>query len=168
MKLLAEEVQVVPAFNPVNLATAANTGDWISMKFFRHLTILYMQGPGTAAEPATITVSQATAVAGTGSKGLATIASYYIKKAVTDLTGTGAFTKVTQTAASTVVLGVGAEGDKATLVLIEINAEDLDVEGGFDCVQASVGDVGTGPTIGCLFYLLSDARVQPPLSAIVD
>lgn len=167
MRLAAEEIQVVPAFNPVNIATAANTGDWVSLKNYRHLTILFMQGVGTAAEPATITVSQATAVAGTGTKAL-NFTAWYKKSAATDLTATGLFTKVTQTAANTAVIGVGAEGDKATLVLIDFNDEDLDVENGFDCVQASVADVGTGPAIGCLFYILSDPRYAPPLSAIVD
>jgi hypothetical protein len=167
MKLAAEEIQVVPAFNPVNIATAANTGDWVSLKNYRHLTILFMQGVGTAAEPATITVNQATAVAGTGTKAL-TFTSWYKKSAATDLTGTGLFTKVTQAALNTAIIGVGAEGDKATLVLIEINAEDLDVENGFDCVQASVADVGTGPAIGCMFYILSDCRFAPPVSAIID
>lgn len=167
MKLAAEEIQIVPAFNPVNLATAANTGDWVSLKNYRHLTIMYAQGVGTAAEPATITLSQATAVAGTGTKAL-NVTSYYIKTSTTDLTAVGVFTKVTQASGTSVILGVGANGDKAALVLIEINAEDLDVEGGFDCVQASVPDVGTGPTIGCMFYILSDSRYQPPLSAIVD
>lgn len=165
--LLAEEIQIVPAFNPVNLATGANTGDWVSMKNYRHCTVMYSQGVGTAAEPATITLAQATAVAGTGSKAL-TVTRYYLKSAATDLTATGVFTLVTQTAAATVVLGVGANGDKATLVLIEINAEDLDSDGGFDCIQASVADVGTGPTIGAMYYLLSGSRYSPPLSAIVD
>lgn len=164
---VAEEMQIVPAWNPVNIGTAANPGDWVSLKNYRHCTVMFVQGPGTAAEPATITLSQATAVAGTGTKALL-VSAYWVKKAATDLTAVGTFTKVTQTPATTVILGVGAEGDKAHVVLIEINAEDLDSDGGFDCVQASVADVGTGPTIAAMFYLLSGGRYSPPLSAIID
>ena len=32
--LFAEQAQIVAGFVPVNLATAANAGDWVSMKGF--------------------------------------------------------------------------------------------------------------------------------------
>jgi hypothetical protein len=166
-KLLVEEAQMVVGFNPVNLATAANPGDWVSLKNYRHVAVVFIGAPGAAAEPVTITMAQATAVAGTGTKAL-TFTTYYKKQAATDLTAVGTFTKVTQAAAATAILGVGSLGDNAALAVIEFNAEDLDVEGGFDCVQATVGDVGATSQLGTLLYILIGARYRPPLSAIVD
>lgn len=164
----AEHFQVVPAWNPVNIASGANDGDWVSLKGYSECTILFCQGPGGAAEPATITLEQATAVAGTGAKALTAISVAYQKQAATDLTATGSFTKVTQAAAATYALGSGANGDKAALVLITIHAEDLDSDGGFDCLRARVADVGTGPAIGAMFYILGGPRYATLTSAIVD
>lgn len=164
----AEHFQVVPAWNPVNIATAANDGDWVSLKGFSECTILFGQGPGGAAEPATITLEQATTVAGAGAKALATITTVYLKQAATDLTATGLFTKSTQAAAATYALGSGANGDKAALVLITVHAEDLDSDGGFDCIRARVADVGTGPAIGAMYYILGGTRYATIVSAIID
>jgi hypothetical protein len=165
MKRLAEELQIAEGFLPLDLATA-RTGDWVSLKNFYGVEILFFGAPGSAAEPATLTIQQAQAVAGTNAKGLS-ITEYYVKRATTNLQGVGVFTKVTQAAGSTIALTAGT-GDQATLLLIPINAADLDMAGGFDCVNVSVGDVGTGAQLGCALYLLKGARYQTPPSALID
>lgn len=164
----AEHFQVCEAFLPVNIATGANDGDWVSLKGYSECTILFFQGVGGAAEPATITLEQATAVAGTGAKALAAITTIYQKQAATNLQSTGSWTKVTQAAAATYALGSGANGDKAALVAITIHAEDLDVDNAFDCLRARVADVGTGPAIGMCLYILGGPRYATLTSAIVD
>lgn len=164
----AEHFNVCEGFLPVNIATAANDGDWVSLKNYSECTILFFQGPGGAAEPATITLEQATAVAGTSGKALACITTVYQKQATTNLQSTGTWTKVTQAAAATYALGSGANGDKAALVAITVKAEDLDSDGGFDCLRARVADVGTGPAIGMLVYILGGPRYAALASAIVD
>lgn len=164
----AEHFNVCEAFLPINIATGANDGDWVSLKGYSECTILFFQGVGTAGEPATITLEQATAVAGTGAKALAAITTVYQKQAVTNLQATGTWTKVTQAAAATYALGVAANGDKAALVAITIHAEDLDSDGGFDCLRARVADVGTGPTIAACVYILGGPRYTAMVSAIVD
>lgn len=163
-KLLADELQIAAGFVPVNMASGANDGDWVSMKFYRHLTVVLFKGAGTAGEDPTITMEQATAVAGTSAKAL-TFTTIY-KKQGADLFTIGQFTKVTQAAAATYTDGTLAE--EQAIVLIEFNAEDLDVEGGFDCVRARVADVGNSSQIGGLLYILSGPRYTPPQSAIVD
>jgi hypothetical protein len=164
----ADHFNLSEAFLPVNVATAANDGDWVSLKNYSECTILYYQGVGSAAEPATITLEQATAVAGTSAKALAAITTVYQKQAATNLQSTGTWTKVTQAAAATYALGVGANGDKAAIVLITIHAEDLDGDNGFDCLRARVADVGTGPSIGACLYILAGPRYTSLASAIVD
>jgi hypothetical protein len=164
----ADHFNLCEAFLPVNVATAANDGDWVSLKNYSECTILYYQGVGSAAEPATITLEQATAVAGTSAKALAAITTIYQKQAATNLQSTGTWTKVTQAAAATYALGSGANGDKAAIVLITIHAEDLDGDNGFDCLRARVADVGTGPSIGAMLYILAGPRYTALASAIVD
>jgi hypothetical protein len=164
MKLFAEEAQLAAGFVPVNLATAANDGDWVSLKNYRHLAVIVFKGAGTAGEDPTITMEQATAVAGTSAKALL-FTTLYVKQGA-DLFAIGTFTKVIQAAAATYTNGTLAE--EQAILVIEFNAEDLDVEGGFDCVRARIADVGTSSQIGGILYLLSGPRYAPPLSAIVD
>lgn len=163
----AEHFNVAEGFLPVDLAGGANDGDWVSLKNYSELTILFYGKPGAAAEPATITLEQAQAVAGTGAKAL-TFTTVYKKQAATNLQGTGQWTKVTQAAAATFALGSGADGDKAALVAITIHAEDLDTEGGFDCVRARVADVGVTAQLAALVYILGGPRYATMPSALGD
>ena len=168
LRQLAEHFNIAEGFLPVNLATAANDGDWVSMKNYSELHIVFFGAPGAAAEPATITVEQASAVAGTGAKAL-NFTTAYKKQAATNLQTTAAWTKITQAAANTLALGSGADGDKAAIVVITIHAEDLDTEGGFDCVRGRVADVGVTSQLGAMLYILGAPRHGSVLpTAIAD
>lgn len=163
----AEHFNIAEGFLPVNLATAANDGDWVSLKNYSEVTILFFGAPGASAEPATITLEQASAVAGTGAKAL-NFTTLYKKQAATNLQGTGTWTKVTQAAANTYALGSGADGDKAALVAITVHAEDLDTEGGFDCIRGRVADVGATSQIGAMVYILGGPRHAALASPLAD
>lgn len=165
MKLLAEEVQIAAGFVPVDLATAGASGDWVSLKNHRHLAIVFFRAAGAAGEPAVITVQQASDVAGTGAKALNFTRVDH--KSAADILTVGQFTKVTQAAANT-YSAVGGAGNTQAIVLIEFNAEDLDADGGFDCVRATIADVGTTAQLSAMLYVLSGPRYTPPQSAIVD
>jgi hypothetical protein len=167
VRQFAEHFQVCEAFAPVNLATAANDGDWVSLKNYQECTILFYGGVGAADEPATITLEQATAVAGTAAKAL-NFTQLYKKQAASNLQSTGTFTEVTQAAANTYALGSGADGDKASLVIITIHAEDLDVENGFDCLRVRVADVGSTAQLGAALYILGSPRYATLASALGD
>lgn len=167
MKLLGEELNIAIGFVPVNIATASNPGDYVSLKNYRQCTVVFVGAAGGAAEPATITLMQATAVAGTNSKALSCITRVFQKQAA-DLQTVGTFSEVTQAAAATYALGSGANGDKQAIVCISVNAEDLDVENGYDCLAAYVADVGSTSQLACVLYILSGARYLPPLTAIAD
>jgi hypothetical protein len=88
-------------------------------------------------------------------------------KSNADITTIGQFTKVTQAAAATYA---PAAGNTEAVYVIEFDSDQLDINNGFDCVQANIADVGATAQIGCLFWILSDARYagQFPPSAIVD
>jgi hypothetical protein len=163
MKLFAEEAQLAIAFVPKDLAASASDGDWISLKHYRHITCVFIAAAGAAAEDPIITMEQATAVAGTGAKALTF--TRIDEKEGADLLTIGQFAKVTQAAAATYN---GDAGDLQKIVMVEFNAEDLDVEGGFDCVRMRIQDVGVTAQLGVGLYILSDPRYTPPPSAIVD
>lgn len=162
-----ENHQLVAGIIPVDLATAANNGDWVSLKLYGHVTCVLYTAAGTAGDDPIFKMQQATAVAGTSAKDLL-FDTIYTKAVVgTAQTSIGQFTKVTQAAATSYTDATHAEIQK--IYVVEFDAEDLDTENGFDCIQMSVADVGAGGAqIGCGFYILSDPRYTPPPSAIVD
>lgn len=163
-KHLGGVLDIVEGFLPSNLATAANNGDYVSMKNWARCLIVFMSGVGTAGEDPTLTVQQATSNAGGGVKAL-TFDTIYRKQAATDLSGTGVWTKTTQTAANTYTEATAAEQD--LIWVVEIKAEDLDVDGGFDFIRATVADVGAGAQNGGLLYILCGPKyAQAPENVV--
>ena len=74
----------------------------------------------------------------------------------------------TQAAANTFALT--SDAALQAIAVIDVKAEDLDIDNGFDCLQANVADVGTNSQIGCILYFLHEPRdqVAPLASAIID
>jgi hypothetical protein len=161
---ILEKMQIVSAIVPVNLATGANTGDWVSMKHYGRCAIVFFTGVG--ANDPTVTLNQAKSVAGGSSKALNFTRGDYNE--ATALTSSGQFTTVTQAAANTFT--VASSGALQKVWVIDIKGEDLDIDNGFDCVQVTVADVGTNTQLGCALYLLHEPRELSKTlpSAIVD
>ena len=78
-------------------------------------------------------------MSGTGAKAL-NFTDVYVKNGA-DLQAIGEFTLVTQASGNTYAPAAG--NTQLLAVGIEVNAEDLDVDAGFDCVRARINDVGT-------------------------
>ena len=166
MPLLVEQSQIVQGVVPVDLAAGANDGDWVSLKGYGRCAVIVQKAVGVAAQDPTLTMEQATAVAGTGAKAL-TFERIDVKQAV-DILTIGQFTKVTQAAAATYT--EGTSGESQAVWVVEFNAEDLDVEGGFDCLRARIADPGATAQLGSILYVLLDPVYSgaAPISAIVD
>ena len=163
---LVENFNIVAGIIPVDLQTAANNGDYISMKNYGHVTIVLFTGIGTAGDDPVITLDQATDVSGTGAKTL-NIDEIYHKTGATALSAVGTFTRVTQTAQDgydTAAID-GAENEQ--ILVIEIDKDDLDSDNNFDCLRAVVADVGGNAQLGSLLYILSDPRYEG-IEAIAD
>ena len=160
---LFEEMNICAGFGPVDMATAANNGDWISLKNYEGIAIVLFKAAGTAGDDPVFTLRQASDVAGTGAKAL-NFTTIYEK--VGTLTSIGTFTKVTQAAANTYTNTVSAEA--AAIMGVHIRASELDTQNGFDCVQFQVPDIGANAQLGAGFYILLNPRYAQPLSAIVD
>lgn len=167
--LILERLQIVEGFPAVDLQTAANNGDYVSLKNYDRVAVVFVSGIGTAGDDPTLTIQQAQDVSGTGAKAL-NFATIYRKQAATNLTGTGQWTKTTQTAANTYTNGTSAE--ESLIWVVEFKASDLDVANAFDCIRATVADIGNNAQPGYLFYLLADPRYPDApanmLSAIVN
>lgn len=164
-KHILEKLQIVAGIIPISMEAGANNGDWVSLKNYNRCAIVVFKGAGTAGDDPVITVKQASDVSGTGAKALNFTR---IDAKVGVQTGIGQFTTVTQAAGGTYTDAVSAEAQG--LFVIDVQADDLDVDNGFDCVQVSVPDVGTNAQVGSALYLLHDPRysASPMPSAIVD
>ncbi|MFN4283508.1 MAG: hypothetical protein ACK4NA_12800 [Alphaproteobacteria bacterium] len=166
MSRLLDELQIVPGIMPVNLASGAANGDWVCLKNYESVIVLFLCGVGAASQDPTLTLRQAKDVSGTTPAALnfTTIES----KQASALTAVGQFTKVTQSAGNTYTNDTAGENQK--MWAVEIKGDDLDVENGYDCVQAQLNDPGTNSQIGTVIYILGKPRyaADPLPSAIVD
>ncbi len=155
---IIEQVKPIWACEPKNYTGAANTIEYASMKLYDRLLILIQTG-AWAAGTAAVTLKQATAVAGTGTKALA-FTKMWVNTAVLPDT----FTKTT-VASNTFNL------DTANLLyVIEVVASDLDVDGGFDCVGVNVATPGANADFYGIVYLAAGASYPQALtpSALSD
>lgn len=173
---ILEKGQFVSGIVPVALNTNPGAvSDYVSMKGYGRCAIVFFKGVGTNGDDPTITLLQATAVAGTSAKAL-NITRIDKKQAATNLLSTGTFTTSTSASPassdtfSTNTWTNSNLAEQAAMVVIDVKAEDLDIDGGFDCIIANIGDVGTNAQLGCLFYYLHEPRNSKATadSAIAD
>lgn len=157
---LLERVQIVPVMLPVDLDTAAITGDYVSLKNYSRCCILLLCGDGTAGSDVAALLYQATDVAGTSAKVLNALETgrIYTKEHATALTGVGQWTKETQATADE-QWAPADSGEQVLLWGLEIKASDLDVDGGFDCIRCDFSDPGAAK-IGAALYILYDPSYQ--------
>lgn len=153
MARMIDGLQICAGFDPVNMATAANSGDWVSLKDYESCLVVFYKGAGTAGDDPTLTLEQATAAAGTGAKAL-NFTRIYHKQGT--LTSVAQFTEVTQAAANTYTDATSAE--IAAIWAVEVKADDLDVGGGFYFIRASVADIGANAQLGAVLYILGKPR----------
>lgn len=146
---LVNEVAIETGLVPKDITGAAQTGDYVSLKDYRHLTIILQQGAWAGGTPA-VTLFQATDVAATGEKAL----SFSKRYTQVGLTGTG----YTETAVASDTFNLPNVAN--TINVIEIDAEDLDVDNGFDCVCVKVASPGANADLLSIQYILSEPRFQ--------
>lgn len=149
---LLEQAQIVSGFAPQAI-TSARTGDVVSLKNYRRCLVLFHKGIGSAGEDPTITLLQGTDVAFGTNKAL-DFTTVYVKQDPTSLGDVAQWTKVTQAATNTYTDATA--GEQAAIWAIDIRAEDLDIANDYDCIRASIGDVGSVSQVGALEYILYD------------
>ena len=158
---LTDAVKVVTGCAPAALTSTAGDGDYVSLKNYSKLTIVLSVLNATTVTGGTITLKQATAVAGTSEKALAFDKMW----ANTD---TDASDTLTETAVTSNTFTTDTTNSKKLLYVMEVDAADLDVANGFDCVR--IDSTGMASAVGSVMYYLSGARNRSPIAkaAITD
>lgn len=129
------------ASEPKNYTGSANTLTYASLKLYEQLLVIIQTG-AWAAGTAAVTLKQATAVAGTGTKALA-FSWVWINTAAAP----GTFVK-------TAVTSNTFNLDTPNLMyIIDVFASDLDVDNNFDCVGCNVATPGSNADIYGVIYI---------------
>lgn len=145
------------------ITPSTSTPDYVSLKHYGHLTAVILVDNATTVTGSAITLKQATAVAGTSEKALAFATVW----ANTDI---DAGDTLTETAVSSNTFTTDATNNKNLMYVIEVDAADLDVANGFDCVRVGTGNA-TAAVVSVLYFLsqpnYAGSAASLP-SAIVD
>lgn len=156
---LPEVTKIVQALTPAADA-AGRTGAYVSMKNAGRCFVVVNIGQANAA-PVPITIEQATAVAGTGSKAITNVVPIWsnLDTSVTDdlVRAANAVSYSTDT------------GIKNKVVVFQIDGRSLDIANGFDCIVVKTGASNVA-NITSAMYIMTDlryAQATPP-SAVLD
>jgi hypothetical protein len=141
---------------------SSSTPDYVSMKGYRKCAVLISILNGTTVTGSAITLKQATAVAGTGEKALAfTKAWRNIDAAAADALAEFAVVANTFTTDPT--------NSKQLMYLMDVDVDDLDIAGGFDCIRAGTGNAVATLTFQVTYFLYGSRYASsPPPAAITD
>ncbi|MFA6046828.1 MAG: hypothetical protein WC718_17735 [Phycisphaerales bacterium] len=156
---LIEKAKIVLGLGAIVPSTS--TPDFVSLKAHQKLTVIIISKNATTVTGSAITLKQATVVAGTDEKALA------FTKRWTNADIAAADTLV-ETAVTSNTFTTQAVNSKTSIDVLEVDADDLDADNGFDCVRAGTGDA-TAATLTVL-YILHAPRYAPGIAdaAITD
>jgi hypothetical protein len=140
---------------------STSTPDYVSMKAHQRCQVRIEVDNGATVTASAITLKQATAVDGSDEKALAF--TEYWKNEDTGAADTMTLTTATSNTFNTVVTNA-----KNATYILEVDASDLDVANGFDCVRAGTGDAAN--TVLSVSYTMYGARYSPSIdqAAITD
>lgn len=151
-----ESHEIIPAFMPVDLSTAANTGDRVNLQNYERCIFVLLASIGTAGDDPVITAQQHDAATSGNSKAL-NFTRIRHKVGATDIDAVGQFSLVEQSAASTYDSATIDGAENEALIAIEVQSQDLDTDSGFTFVSFNVADVGSNAQLGAGFYILQGA-----------
>jgi hypothetical protein len=151
--------KLVEAMTPATDA-AGRTGDWINVKNYALVYVIAHITQGNAAT-IVLSINQATAVAGTGSKVITNTVPIW-----SNLDTAASDTLVARTAAVNYTTDAGV---KNKTVIFQVDPSSLDLAGGFDCIALITGASNVA-NLTQAHYLLVGPRYggATPPSAIID
>ena len=154
---LIEDAKILHAAEPKSYSSAAMAAKYVSLKNYNRLTIVIQTG-AWAAGTAAVTLAQATNVSAGSAKALEFDSQW------NDEATSGTLVKTAVTADTFNLTTANKE------YVIEIDADALDVAGGFDCVTLAVASPGANADLYGVTYILSGARYHAatPPSALVN
>ena len=156
---LTDKVKIVMGCAPAALTSTAGDGDYVSLKGYRKCTIVIAILNGTTVTGGAITLLQATSVAGGSAKAL----SFSTALRNIDCAAADALASFT---VSSDTFTTDATNAKQLLYVIDVDASQLDVANGFDCLR--VDSASMANAVGCALYFLHPQRYSSAPSAITD
>lgn len=149
---LDEQAYTVVAAAGLLLTSTLGDTTYVSLKGYQRCQIIISIADGTTVTGSTITLKQATAVAGTSEKALA----FTRMLANTDY---AASKTMTETAVTSNTFTTQTTNSKDSLYIIDVDASDLDVANGFDCLRVDgTGHAATASRGVVVLYNLYGAR----------
>jgi hypothetical protein len=146
---LDEQVYMVQAASNGVLTTTVGDCVYVSLKNYRKVQVVIDLLNATTVTGATVTLKQATAVAGTNEKALA----FTRMLANIDVAASQA---MTETAVTSNTFTTDTTNSKRLRYVLDVDSEELDVAGGFDCFR--VDCTGALASLGTVTYALYGAR----------
>jgi hypothetical protein len=160
MSRLSDYTKTVMGCAPAALTSTAGDGRYVSFKNARQMRITLSVLNGTTVTGGTVTLKQATAVAGSNEKALS-FARMWVN---TDCAASDA---MLETAVTSDTFTTNATNGKQLLYQIEIKIPDLDINNYFCCARVDV--TGMTNAVGTVSYDLYDFRdADSTISAITD
>lgn len=158
---LDEQVTTVVAAAGLLLTSTLGDTTYVSMKNYARCQIIITIADGTTVTGSTITLKQATAIAGTSEKALA----FTRMLANTDY---AASKTMVETAVTSNTFTTQTTNSKDSVYIIDVDASDLDVANGFDCLRVDGTGHAATASRGCtVVYNLYGAKYSGA-SAIAD
>jgi len=149
---LDEQVQTVVAAAGLLLTSTLGDTTYVSMKNFARARITIVIADGTTVTGSTITLKQATAIAGTSEKALA----FTRMLANTDY---AASKTMVETAVTNNTFTTQTTNSKDSVYIIDVDASDLDIANGFDCFRVDCTGHAATASRGCaVIYDLYGAK----------
>lgn len=154
---LIEDAKIIWAAEPKNYTGATMAAKYVSLKNYNRLTIIIQTG-AWAAGTAAVTLAQAVNVSAGSAKPLEFDYQY------NDVATSGTLAK-TAVVSDTFNLATANK-----VYVIQVDADSLDVAGGFDCVTLAVASPGANADFYGVTYILSGNRhhAATPPTAIAD
>lgn len=161
---ILEKLDLFDGIVPINLGSARSS-DVISFKNFGRMAIVFYKAAGSASEDPTLTVLQATSITPSNAKAL-NFTEVWTKQGT--LSSVATWTKTTQAAGNTYTNATASENQ--AIWVIDISADMLDVDNGYDCIQVTIADAGSVNQLGTLLFVGHEPRYSLPggLSAIAN
>ena len=156
-KEFLESHDIIPAFMPVDLSTAANTGDRVNLQNYDRCLFVLLASIGTAGDDPVVSAQQHDAASSGNSKAL-NFTRIRHKVGATDIDAVGQYSLTEQSESASFDTAIIDGAENKSMIAIEVMAEDLDSENGYTFVSFNVTDVGSNSQLGAGFYILQGAN----------
>ena len=160
MERLGFDYDISPMIVPVDFTTAEMNGLRVSLKDCESVDIVVMTTVGTAGQDVVLDVQQADAATAGNTKDLDVITHMFYKtEAVLD--GDELWVEQTQAIGSEVaVTALYPIAEEEDIVVLHIEAADMDFANGFYWAFINIQDVGANVQLGCAFAIRTGLLVQ--------